>query len=88
MNIKIETYSEYEFNWIQKEYGTVLQKFGLTKADDGSAYITVSSLEDLFALDQELDQFCEEQDDWRVYFGIIVTHDNGMPMLEIKDNYD
>jgi hypothetical protein len=23
-----------------------------------------------------------------VYFGIIVTHDHGQPMLEIKDNYD
>ena len=50
MKIKIETYSEYQFNWIQKEYGSVLHKFGLTKADDESAYIIVNGLEDLFAL--------------------------------------
>ena len=88
MNIKIETYSEYKFNWIEKEYGSVLHKFGLAKADDETAYITVNGLEDLFELDKELNSFCEEQDDWRVYFGVIITHDYGQPMLEIKDNYD
>lgn len=88
MNIKIETYSEYKFDWIQKEYGSVLHKFGLTKADDETAYITVNSLEDLFELDKELNKFCDEQDDWRIYFGIIVKHYDGQPMLEIKDNYD
>ena len=88
MNIKIETYSEYKFSWIQKEYGSVLHKFGLTEANDGTAYITVDSLEDLFELDKELNSFCDEQNDWRVYFGIIVKHDRGIPMLEIKDNYD
>lgn len=88
MNIKIETYSEYKFNWIQKEYGSVLHKFGLAKADDESAYITVNGLEDLFELDKELDKFCDEQDDYSTYFGIIITHNRGVPMLEIKDNYD
>ena len=88
MNIKIETYGEYKFNRIEKEYGSVLHKFGLAKADDETAYITVNSLEDLFELDKELNKFCDEQDNWRVYFGIIIIHDHGQPMLEIKDNYD
>lgn len=88
MNIKIETSGENKYDRIQKEYGSVLQKFGLTKADDGSAYITVNGLEDLFELDRQLSRFDEERDDWSVYFGIIITHDRGVPMLEIKDNYD
>lgn len=88
MNIKIETSGENKYDRIQKEYGSVLQKFDLTKADDGSAYITVNGLEDLFELDRQLSRFDEERDDWSVYFGIIITHDRGVPMLEIKDNYD
>lgn len=88
MNIKIETYSECKFNWVQKEYGSVLYKFGLTKADDGTAFVIVNSLEDLFELDKELNVFCNDQDDWHVYFGIIVKHDKGELLLEIKDNYD
>lgn len=88
MNVKIETYSEYKYDRIQKEYGSVLHKFGLTKSDDGSAYITVNSLEDLFELDKELDSFDDKRDDWSVYFGIIIRHNNEQPILEIKDNYD
>lgn len=88
MNIKIETSGENKYDRIQKEYGSVLQKFSLTKTDDGSAYITINSLEDLFELDRQLTRFDEEREDWGVYFGIVVTHDKGQPMLEIKDNYD
>ena len=88
MNIKIETCGENKYDRIQKEYGSVLQKFGLTKADDGSAYITVNGLEDLFELDRQLTRFDEEREDWGVYFGLVVTHDKGEPVLEIKDNYD
>ena len=45
MNIKIETYSHYKYDKIQKEYGSVLNKFGLTKADDETAYLVVNNLE-------------------------------------------
>lgn len=88
MNIRIETYSDIKYERIETEYGSVLNKFGLAKADDESAYITVNGLEDLFELDRQLSRFDEERDDWSVYFGIIITHDRGVPMLEIKDNYD
>ena len=87
MNVKIETYSDYKYDRIQKEYGSVLHKFGLTEADNGTAYLIVNGLEDLFKLDKELNSFCDKQDDWRVYFGIVVTHDRGEPLLEIEDNY-
>jgi len=88
MNVKIETWTEYKYDEIQKEYGSVLHKFGLTEADDGSAYIDINRLEDLFEIDKEISKFCDEQDDWCVYFGLIIKHDNGQPLLEIKDNYD
>lgn len=88
MNIKIETSYENKYARIQKDYGSVLQKFGLNKADDGSAYITVNSLDDLFELDRQLTRFDDERYDWGVYFGIVVMHDKGQPMLLIKDNYD
>lgn len=88
MNVKIETYGKYKYDTIQKEYGSVLHKFGLSEANDESAYIIINDLEDLFELDKELMNFNDARDDWSVYFGIIITHDNGQPMLEIKDNYD
>ena len=89
MNLKIETYAEYKYDEIQKEYGSVLHKFGLAKADDESAYISINSLEDLFELDKELRSFCDERDDdWCIYFGIVIEHFNGQPLLIIKDNYD
>lgn len=88
MNIKIETYSDIKYDKIEKEYGSILHKFGLAKADDESAYITINGLEDLLELDKELSRFDDERDDWSVYFGIVVTHDRGVPLLEIKDNYD
>lgn len=88
MNVKIETYSHYKYDKIEKEYGSILNKYGLSEADDGTAYISVSGLKDLFELDKELSRFDEERDDWSVYFGIVITHYNGQPLLEIKDNYD
>jgi hypothetical protein len=87
MNIKIETYAEYKYDEIQKEYGSVLHKFGLAKSDDGNAYVSINRLEDLFELDKEIRNFCDEQDKF-VYFGIVVKHFNEEPLLEIKDNYD
>lgn len=88
MNILIETYFNYEYDEIQKEYGSVLHKFGLTKDHDGRAYIIINSLEDLFELDKELREFCNEREDWFVYFGIIIEHCKEGPLLTIKDNYD
>lgn len=88
MNVKIETYSEYKYDEIEKEYGSILHKYGLTKADDESAYISINNLEDLFELDREISDFCDDRDDWNVYFGIVISQFNGEPLLEIKDNYD
>jgi hypothetical protein len=88
MNIRIETYSDIKYESIEKEYGSVLNKFGLAKADDESAYITVNALEDLFELDKELSRLDDEKYDWGVYFGIVVTHEREVPLLVIKDNYD
>ena len=88
MNIKIETYSDYKYDEIAKEYGNVLHKFGLTKADDGTAYLSVDRLEDLLELDKEISNFNDERDDWHVYFGIVIKHYSGQPLLEIKDSYD
>ena len=88
MNIKIETYADYKYDEIQKEYGSVLDKFGLTKANDGAAYISINCLEDLFKLDKELRSFCDEKNDWSIYLGIIIKQENEDLWLEIKDNYD
>lgn len=65
-----------------------MHKFGLTKANDGAAYISINGLEDLFELDKELTKFSDENDDWHIYFGIVITHNDNEPVLEIKDNYD
>ena len=88
MNIKIETYAQNKYDVIQKEYGSVLNKFGLTEADNGRAYVTINSLEDLLNMDKELRNFKESQQGWHVYLGLIISHDNNGPLLEIKDNYD
>lgn len=89
MNIKIETYGEFKFDSIQKEYGSVLCKFGLTKDDNGLAYVTIDTMEDLFDMDEKLRDFDEERVDYGVYFGIIITQDeDGNPLLVLKDNYD
>ncbi len=89
MNIKIETYGEFKYDAIQKEYGSVLHKFGLTKDDDGRAYVVVDGLEDLLNMDKELRDFDAEREDYSFYFGIIIGHDeNENPLLLLKDNYD
>ena len=88
MKIKIETYNWYKYDDIHKEYGDVLNKFGLTKTDDEVAYIDVNSLEDLFEIDKDISSLLDERDDWYVYFGIVIKHDGKEPFLEIKDNYD
>ena len=87
MNVRIETYGEYKYDEIQKEYGSVLNKFGLSKLDD-DAYISINCLEDIFNLDKEIRAFCEEHDEDIYYFGIMIKHFNGEPLLEIKDNFD
>lgn len=88
MNIRIETYGDWRHDEIQKQYGSILHKFGLTKANDGSTYLNINGLEDLFELDRELTKFSDENDDWSIYFGIMITHNDKEPVLEIKDNYD
>lgn len=88
MKIQLETRCADQYDEIEKEYGSVLHKFGLTKTDDGFAYLSIDRLEDLFELDKEIHNFNDERDDWHVYFGIVVKHYNGQPLLEIKDNYD
>ena len=89
MRIKVETWCKYKYDQIQEEYGNVLNKFGLVKSDDETAYLNINSLEDLFELDKELRNFCDGLNDYGVYFGIVVQHnDKGEQLLEIKDNYD
>ena len=88
MDIRVTTYSAYRYDEIQKEYGSVLNKFNLIEAEYGRAYITINSLEDLLNIDKELSVFQENQTGWNVYFGLIVSHDNNGPLLKIKDNYD
>ena len=88
MNIKIETYNFYKYDDIHKEYGDVLNKFGLTKSDNETAYINIDCLEDLFEIDKDICNLLDERDDWYVYFGIMIKHDGKEPFLEIKDNYD
>ena len=89
MKIKVETYAEYKYDEIEREYGYVLHKYGLIKSDDGSAYINVNTVEDLIKIDKDMRCFCDERDEWSVYFGVMVTtHFDGEPLIEIKDNYD
>jgi hypothetical protein len=88
MKIQLETRCADQYDEIEKEYGSVLHKFGLTKADDGFAYLSIDRLEDLFELDKEIHNFNDERDDWHVYFGMIIRYENGQPLLIIKDNYD
>lgn len=89
MNINIETYADYKYDEIQKEYGSVLHEFGLTKNDDEKAYVVINSLEDLLYMDRKLRDFDAEREDYSVYFGIIIGHDeNENPLLLLKDNYD
>ena len=88
MKIKIETRCADQYDEIEKEYGNVLHKFGLTKADDGTAYLSVDRLDDLLELDKEIRNFDDERDDWHVYFGMIIRYESGQPLLIIKDNYD
>lgn len=89
MNVKIESYMYYAYDDIQKEYGSVLHEYGLTKSDDGYAYINVNSVEDLFEINKKLRKLDDEREEWSVYFGILVECDDyGVPILTIKDNYD
>lgn len=89
MNIKIETYGDYKYEPIYKEYGSVLDKFGLTKADDETAYVNINGLEDLLDMDKKLRDFDAEREDYSIYFGIIIGHDEDEnPLLVLKDNYD
>ena len=89
MNIKIETYADYKYDPIHKEYGSVLDKFGLTKDNNERAYVVINSVEDLLNMDSSLRDFDEKREDYSVYFGIIIGQDkDGNPLLVLKDNYD
>ena len=91
MDVRIETKCEYEYEEIDKLYGTVLKNFGFRKADN-YAYITLKSVEDIKKLDSMLEEYIDNYEgdnnyiNW--YFGILFKHDQGEFILEIKDNFD
>lgn len=90
MTLNIETYSEYRYSDIKKEYGSVLSKYGFRELNDTEyACIDINTLEDLMALNEELEKFVDKADKPLPYFGLMIkSYDDGTPYLEIKDNYD
>lgn len=96
MLVKIETYSDYEYDPIKKEYGSVLNKYGLQEIDDKygrnnfkAAAITLNTIEELFQLDADLRKLDEDEDGWHLYFGLMTQIDeNCNNRIVIKDNYD
>lgn len=91
MDVRIETKCEYEYEEIDKLYGTVLKNFGFRKAGN-YAYIALKSVEDIEKLDCMLEEYIDNYEgdnnyiNW--YFGILFKHDQGEFILEIKDNFD
>lgn len=96
MDIRIETYADYEYESIAQEYGEVLYEFNLHQIIVSSrnnmvyngAAITINALDDLFLLDKKLREFDEKIEEWHVYFGILTQEDHNGTYLCIKDSYD
>ena len=93
MNIRIETKCEFEYEVIDKLYGSVLKKFNFHK-DGKYAFLSLDSIEDIEKLDSMLEEYIDNYDNdddnpyinW--YFGLMFKHDQGEFILEIKDNFD
>lgn len=90
MTLNIETYSEYKYNEIKNEYGSVLSNYGLRKTGClEHACIDINTLDELFLLNKEIEEFVDKSNDSLPYFGLMIkSYDDGTPYLEIKDNYD
>lgn len=89
MKINIETYGSNNYKEILKEYGKVLTRFGLSETEDGNAEVYIGCLGDLLSLNKELEEFTRNSDKSIPYFGLMIkSYDDGIPYLEIKDNYD
>lgn len=90
MTLNIETYCEYGYAEIKEEYDSVLSNYGLRKTGDlNQACIDIHTLEELFVLNKEIEEFVNKADKPLPYFGLMIkSYDDGTPYLEIKDNYD
>ena len=89
MKINIETYDCDRYDEISAEYGKVLSRFGLSEKADGSAEVYIDCLGDVFNLHKEIENFINDSDKPLPYFGLMIkSYDDGIPYLEIKDNYD
>lgn len=86
MKIRLETWSEYKYELIMKEYGEVLKRY-FPQEVNGYIYIEIDTIEKLVILESELRDYCETKDDI-YYFGLMITSDANGKMLMIKDNYD
>ena len=87
MKIRIETWGECSYQSISREYGKVLEEFGLENIDE-KPWITLNSFDELFDLHEELDKYNDERG--YCFFGIMTESDiyEGERYLLIKDNYD
>lgn len=91
MNVRVETKSEFEYEKIDKLYGSVLKNFGFHK-ENIYAFVTLNSVEDVEKLDSMLEEYINNYDgdnpniNW--YFGVMFNHNQGEFILEIKDNFD
>ena len=91
MDIRIETKWEFEYEEIDKLYGSVLKNFNFHK-DGKYALMSLDSIEDGERLDSMLEEYIDNYDadnpyiNW--YFGLMFKHDQGEFILEIKDNFD
>ena len=91
MNVRIETKCEFEYEEIDKLYGSVLKNFNFHK-DGKYAFLSLDSIEDVERLDSMLEEYIDnyEGDNPNVnwYFGLMFKHDQGEFILEINDNFD
>ena len=92
MIIKIETSSEFEYNYINELYGSVLCHFNFYKDDNNYAYIELNTLEDICKLDSMLEDYVNnyEGDKSKIcfYFGLLFNHFYDNLILIIKDEFD
>ena len=91
INVRIETKCEFEYEKIDKLYGSVLKSFNFHK-DGKYAFLSLGSIEDVERLDGMLEEYIDNYDgdnpnvNW--YFGLMFKHDQGEFILEINDNFD
>ena len=91
LNVRVETKGEFEYEAIDKLYGSVLKNFDFCK-EGRYAFLSLDSVEDVEKLDSMLEEYIDNYDgdnpDINWYFGVMFKHDQGEFILEIKDNFD